>query len=320
MYSPTMRLLTVLELLQSYEEMSGPELARRLEVDVRTVRRYILTLQDMGIPVEAERGPGGAYRLERGRRLPPLLYSDAEAVAITLGLLGIREFHFPVDVAAVEGALAKTERVLPENLLHQVRSLQEAITFNFSRYGSPPPAILDSDFIVTLSSAVHQRQRVYMRYRSFSGEESQRDYDPYGIVFNEGYWYTAGFCHTRQDLRTFRVDRMLALELIDEHFERPADFDVLNHVLTSVAFIPGAQAVEVVLKTSIERAREHIPPIMGTLEESGEDVIFRRTASQLDWIAHVLLGADFPVFVKQPDELRDLLREMAAKALQMAGG
>src|SRR6185436_5479195 len=126
MYSPTTRLLTVLELLQSYKQISGPDIARRLEIDVRTVRRYIVMLQDMGIPVEAERGPYGAYQLQRGHRLPPLLYNDAEAVALTLGLLAIRELQFPVDVVAVEGALAKTERLLPANVFQQVRGLQEA--------------------------------------------------------------------------------------------------------------------------------------------------------------------------------------------------
>ncbi|MBC7813014.1 MAG: HTH domain-containing protein, partial [Burkholderiales bacterium] len=116
MYSPTTRLLTILELLQSYKQMTGSEMARRLGVDVRTVRRYIVMLQDMGIPVEAERGPYGAYQLQRGYKLPPLMFTDAEAVALTLGLISIRGFQFPVDVAAVEGALAKTERVMPERL------------------------------------------------------------------------------------------------------------------------------------------------------------------------------------------------------------
>ncbi|MBC8170137.1 MAG: HTH domain-containing protein, partial [Anaerolineae bacterium] len=94
MYSPTTRLLTVLELLQSYKEMSGSELARRLNINVRTVRRYIVNLQDMGIPIETERGPYGAYQLQRGYKLPPLMYNDAEAIALTLGLLVMREFNF----------------------------------------------------------------------------------------------------------------------------------------------------------------------------------------------------------------------------------
>src|SRR5512134_1990405 len=130
MYSPTTRLLSVLELLQSRKQMSGSEIAQRLEVDPRTVRRYIVMLQDMGIPVEAERGPYGSYQLRRGHRIPPLMFTESEAIALTLGLLAIREFRFPVEVAAVESALAKTERVLPEKLLQQARALQETITFH----------------------------------------------------------------------------------------------------------------------------------------------------------------------------------------------
>src|SRR5256885_15807463 len=113
MYSPTSRLLTILELLQSHQKISGPEMARRLEIDERTVRRYIVMLQDMGIPVEAERGRYGAYQLQRGYKLPPLMFSETEAITLTLSLLAIRESSFPVDVVAVEGVLAKTERVMP---------------------------------------------------------------------------------------------------------------------------------------------------------------------------------------------------------------
>src|SRR5262245_53512581 len=180
MYSPTARLLTVLELLQSYKQISGSEIARRLEVDGRTVRRYIVMLQDMGIPVEAERGPYGTYQLQRGYKLPPLMFTDTEAVALTLGLLAIREYHFPVDTAAVEGALAKTERVIPEKLLYQARALREAITFNIS----PPPVQPQNDFVSILSSAVQGRQRVFVRYVAWNGEETEREFDPYGIVYN----------------------------------------------------------------------------------------------------------------------------------------
>src|SRR5690606_23823765 len=259
MYSPTTRLLTILELLQSYKQMSGAEMARRLEVDGRTIRRYIVMLQDMGIPVEAERGPYGAYQLQRGYKLPPLMFTDAEAVAITLGLIAIREFHFPVDVAAVEGALAKTERVMPENLLQQVRGLQEAITFNVA----PPPVLPQMDYIAMLSSAVQQRRQVHLHYQSWSGEDTERDFDPYGIVFNEGYWYTAGYCHLRQDLRTFRLDRITALQPLQWPFERPEAFDALGYVLDSLALLPGSDQIEVLLETTIERAREIFPPFMG---------------------------------------------------------
>jgi predicted DNA-binding transcriptional regulator YafY len=295
--------------------MSGAELARRLEVDGRTVRRYIVMLQDMGIPVEAERGPYGAYQLRRGYKLPPLMFTEAEAVALTLGLLAMREFRFPVDLAAVEGALAKTERVMPEKLLHQARGLQEAISF----YVTPPPALFENDTVARLSAAVQQGQQVYLRYRAWSGEESERAFDPYGIVFNDGYWYTAGYCHLRQGLRVFRLDRIVALESREQRFERPTDFDSLEYVLNSIAVMPGTRQVEVLLKTSMERAQEVIPPILGTLEPSAQGVMLRRAATQLEWLAHVLVTLDFPVVILQPDELRDLIRQIAAKALQIVG-
>ncbi len=318
MYSPTTRLLTVLELLQSRPQMSGSEIARRLEIDVRTVRRYITTLQDMGIPVEAERGPNGAYHLERGRRLPPLLFTDAEAVALTLGLLAIRELQFPVDVAAVEGAFAKTERVLPENVLRQVRNLQEAIIFNRAPYGFSPPTVLQNNFIVALSTAVQERQRVLLTYRSWLNEESRREFDPYGIVYTEGYWYTAGYCHLRHDLRTFRLDRILMLEAAHDNFDRPEDIDVLELVLDSITTGQGLYTIELVLKTSIEQAQSVSSALVGTLETSEEGIIFRRQASRLDWIAYLLLSLDFPVIIKQPDMLRSMLQEIATKANHLA--
>jgi predicted DNA-binding transcriptional regulator YafY len=313
-YSPTTRLLTVLELLQSRKQISGTEIARRLEINGRTVRRYIVMLQDMGIPVEAERGPYGAYQLQRGYKLPPLMFTDAEAIALTLGLIAMREFRFPVDVAAVEGALAKTERVMPEKLLKQARSLQEAITFNVR----PPPTLLQSDLVATLSSAIQDRKQVFLRYQSWNGEESERAFDAYGIVFNEGYWYTAGYCHLREGLRTFRLDRVTALEPLEDTFERPEDFDSLQHVLDSITSMPGMEQMEVLLQTSLEHAQQIIPSMMGTLEVHEKGVIFRRAASQLEWILPYLMTLDFPVFVLKPTNLQEKLRDMAAKALQMA--
>lgn len=315
MYSPTTRLLTVLELLQSHKQMSGAEIARRLEVDVRTVRRYIVMLQDMGIPVEAERGPHGAYQLRRGYKLPPLMYTDDEAVSLTLGLLAIREFRFPVNVEAIEGALAKTERVMPEKLLTQARALQEAITFHVV----PPPVQAQNEFVTMLSLAVKQRQQLHLRYLSFHGVESERAFDPYGIVFHDGYWYTSGYCHLREDLRTFRIDRILALEPLEKSFERPAEFDALSHVLNSLGSIPGPYKVEILLKTTLEEAQRAVPPMVGSLEETPEGIILRRAVPRLEWMAYFLIGLDFPTVILQPEELRVLVRQIAKRLLHMAG-
>jgi predicted DNA-binding transcriptional regulator YafY len=164
MYSPTTRLLAVLELLQSNKRMSGIEIARRLEINIRTVRRYITNLQDMGIPIEGERGALGAYELQRGHRLPPLLYTEEEAVALALGLITLQAFQFPVDAVALEGALAKTERVVPESVFQRVQSLRNAIIFNPNTYLTQHPPLAQNQFLVALSSACEKQQRVLLSY------------------------------------------------------------------------------------------------------------------------------------------------------------
>src|SRR5262245_5007668 len=132
MYHPTTRVLTVLELLQSHAEMSCVELAARLEVDVRTIRRYITMLQDLGIPVESERGRHGSYHLRPGFKLPPLMFTEDEALGLTLGLLITRRLGISVAPAAVEGALAKVERVMPQSLKERVQAVQNALVVDIS--------------------------------------------------------------------------------------------------------------------------------------------------------------------------------------------
>jgi len=218
-------------------------------------------------------------------------------------------------VASIEGALAKTERVMPERLFNQARGLQEAISF----YVRQPPRLLQNDFISRLSLAVRQGQQVQLRYRAWNGEESERIFDPYGIVFNDGYWYTAGYCHLRHDLRTFRLDRVTELAISDGSFERPNDFDVLGHVLHSITSFSGTEQIEVFLETSLECAQEVFPPILGKLEETDGGVIFRRSASQLEWVAFVLLSVDFPARIIQTQALRDLFNRISTRAAQLAG-
>jgi predicted DNA-binding transcriptional regulator YafY len=230
-----------------------------------------------------------------------------------MGLLAIRQYNFPVEVAAIEGALAKTERVMPEKLFYRARSLQETIVFNIST----PEAVLQNDILTVLSAAIQQRRQVHLRYQAWSGDESERTFDPYGIVFNEGYWYTAGYCHLRQGLRTFRLDRVVSLNVEEQDFEWPNNFDVLGHVLHSVTMFPGTEQVEVLFETTMEHAQQVITPAMGALEPSDNGVIFRRVASQLEGIAHILLSLNFPVHVLKPKGLHDILREMAARALHM---
>lgn len=315
MYSPTMRVLAVLSLLQAHDRIAGAEIARRLEVDVRTVRRYITMLQDMGVPVEAERGPHGAYRLGRGAQMPPLIFTDGEAIALSLGLIAVKRLGLPANAEDVEGALAKTERVLPLPLLQLVRSLRESIVMHAFTFESPVPAV---DTVAMLSVAIRRRTRIHFAYRSFSGDATERDVDPYGIVFLEGVWYTAGYCHLRQDLRTFRLDRMTALDLRETPFVMPDDFDVAAYVGRSIGATPTEEDIRILLRTTLEEAQKVIPSIWGTLEEISSGVLFRPSPIVKHWMPSLLLWLDMPVEIIAPASLRMQLYELSEKAQSIA--
>jgi predicted DNA-binding transcriptional regulator YafY len=286
--------------------MTGAELARELEVDIRTARRYVEALQDLGIPVEAERGRYGAYRLRPGYKLPPLIFAEDEALALTLGLLVARRLGLGGAAPATDRALAKVERVMPTSLRQRVQAVEDSLVLDVGRGGVAP----DSAVVLALSEAVRTGRRVRLRYRTRS-EETRRDLDPYGLVFREGTWYTTGYCHLRRDLRLFRLDRVLAAELRDETFERPPGFDTLGEVRRRLASIPGGWLVEVLLETTLAGASRRVPPTTATLEEAPDGVVLRCFSADLPRMAAFLSGLGFPLTVRQPPELRDALRRHA---------
>ena len=315
MYHPTTRVLAVLELLQSRGRLRGAELAERLEVDGRPVRRYITMLQDLGVPIEAERGRHGAYRLRPGFKLPPLMFSDEEALAIVLGLLAARRLGLAVAGPAVEGALAKVERALPPELRGRVQAVQDTLTLDLPPAEAPPAG----DTVVTFGAGAQQGRRVWLRYRSWSGgADTERVIDPYGLVYRTGRWYAVGFCHLRGDLRVFRLDRVLGAELRDEGFARPPDFDSLAYVLHALATTPGAWVVEVLLETTLAEARRWVSPALATLEEAPGGVVLCCHVGDLDWIARFLAGLPWPLVVRRPTELRETLRGLAARVAALA--
>ena len=159
-YRPTARVLTVLELLQTHGRLTGAALAGRLEVDIRTVRQYVETLRDLGIPVEAERGRYGAYLLRPGYKLPPLIFTEDEALALTLGLLLARRSGLATVAPAVEGALAKIERVLPEAARVRLRAVQETVIFSEGAHQTTPPTAT----LTVLSEAVQASRSVDLHY------------------------------------------------------------------------------------------------------------------------------------------------------------
>jgi predicted DNA-binding transcriptional regulator YafY len=316
MYQPTTRLLTVLELLQARPSLSGAELARRLEVDGRTVRRYVMMLQDVGIPVEATHGRNGGYRLRPGFKLPPLMFTEEEALAVTLGLLAARRLGLTAAAPATEGALAKIQRVLPVGVAERLHALEETTTFS-QRASNPVPAQIGT--LLTLGTAAQYRRRVSLRYRDANGAETERGFDPYGLVFHYGRWYLVGLDHRSGELRTFRVDRVLAAEAGSEGFERPEGFDAAQHLARTLASLPWGYEIEVLLQTTLAEAQSRLPAYSATLAETAAGLVLRTQVDDLRMAAHYLTGLSWRFTVLRPAELRDEVRGLAMRLLEQMG-
>jgi predicted DNA-binding transcriptional regulator YafY len=314
MYHPTTRVLAVLALLQSHGRLTGAEMAQRLEVNIRTLRRYILMLQDLGIPIIAERGRSGSYELTAGYKLPPMMFTNDEALALSIGLLTARHLGLSETVRAIESAQAKLEQVLPQELKERVRALTETITLDLNAIPMESPGKV----LMTMSSAAQRQCRVHMRYRSGSNVETERDFDPYGLAYRQGCWYTVGRCDLRGGLRLFRLDRVVQVDLTDTQFERPAEFDTLNHIVQAVATLPRQFAFEVLLKTDLVTAQHEVFDVMGVLEPDTDGILMRGTADDLDWLARMLSRFTFDFIVRTPEALRDALRRRAESLLLMA--
>jgi predicted DNA-binding transcriptional regulator YafY len=316
--APAIRLLRFLELLQDRPFVTGAELADRLEVDVRTIRRYAVALHELGIPVEGERGPAGGYRLRPGYKLPPLMLTDDEATAVVLGL--VLAHRLGVDNA--DPALAKIRRVLPAALRARVEALQA--TVGFTQGGDPaPPA---SETVLALSDAIRRRRRVAARYTSWRGEESERDLSPYGLVVHAGRWYLAAHDHGRGELRTFRVDRVRDATLGVPTDPPPEGFDAVAYVSRSLASVPWTWEVEVLLETSADEAAKRVPPTLGELAAVEGGVLLRMRVETLDYMARLLADLGRPFVIHRPDELRaavealaDHLREQANRGTPRPG-
>jgi predicted DNA-binding transcriptional regulator YafY len=304
---PTIRVLAMLELLQARRQLSGAELAAGLGVDQRTVRRYALRLADLGIPVTAERGRYGGYRLLPGYRLPPLMLTDDEAAAVVIGLLAAERLGQPV--AGISTALAKIQRVLPTTLGERVAELRQ--TLGFTQYQPKPAVAADTGTVLTLATAASQHQRVRLRYRSHAEQDSERDLDPYGLVLHSGRWYVTGRDGSSGELRTFRVDRVSEALVSGVSFDPPADFDPVRHVTRSPAAVPYAHEIEVVLATTLENAQRRIPPTVATLAETEGGVLLTGRAEHLAGLAAMLAGLGWPFTVRRPAALRDEVRALS---------
>jgi len=249
-----------------------------------------------------------------GFKLPPLMFTEEEALALTLGLKAARRMGLALTAPAVEGALAKVERVLPGSLRTRVQAVEEAVLLHLA----PPRDLPAQALVLTLSTAVQEQRQVLLRHRSAQGEETERRYDPYGLVYRAGRWYAAGYCHLRAAVRVFRLDRIQEATVKEERFLRPAEFDPLTVVLHTLAEQPGTWQVHVVLKTTIEQAEHLFPAGMAALQNTGVGVEARIQVEDLVWMARFLVNLGTPFMVHEPPALRETLLRLAAEVVEGA--
>jgi len=306
---PTTRVLAVLEILQSQPQIGGAELARRVEVDRRTLRRYIAMLEEMGIPITTEHGRYGGYRLVPGYKLPPMMFTDEEAQALSLGLIAARGLGLADAAPAIESVQAKLDRVLPSAPRRTITALRESVALQTG--GSHASA--DARLLRILSASAQERRAASLRYRAADGALTSRDFDVYGLVFRSGRWYVVGLCHLRKGLRTLRLDRVAHAEVTPHAFERPDGFDASAYLDHAMATLPRAIPVEVLLRTDLESARRELTPVLGIAQACAEGVLLRGSADDLEWYARELMRLPFRFEARAPADLRRTLAKIAAQ-------
>lgn len=316
MYDPSMRVLTVLELLQSRETVTGAELARRLEVSPRTVQRYVTRLQDLGIPVEGKRGVGGSYRLKPGFRLPPLMFTGEEALALTLGLQALRHLGLDALTPAAQGASAKLLRTLPHALREGVQALEGAVQLDTS----PWVVSTDAALLSALLRAVRGAQVVSFTYASPQTPPAKRRANIYRVVHQGGRWYAVGWCQLRAGLRSFRLDRMRALEVLAETFTPPDHFDAVAYLRSHLPPAPETHEIDVWLGRPPEDLRGQVSGWFTELsaEEGGTRLRARR--EQLPSFAAFLLGLDCELRIHGPPGLLDAFAALGARCAAVQAG
>ncbi len=316
MTRPTSRVLALLELLQSGGARTASELAARLEVDERTVRRYVDHLRDLDIPIAAGRGRYGGYRLERGHRLPPLMLTNAEATAV---MLGLRDSGAGVgDPLARATAASKIRRTLPETLRMALDPLLQTpgLDDDDATTASPDAAIL-----LTLADAAERRRVVAMTYTDRSERTTDRRVAPYGLALVARRWYVVGpDASDPAEIRVFRLDRIHRARATSDSFAAPATFDAAAAVRRARATAPYRHTAELRARGSVAEVHATFPPDLAVVEPPDAEgwcrVVIR--AESLDWLPRLIARADVPVTVDGPPGLRDAVRDLGRRLIASA--
>jgi predicted DNA-binding transcriptional regulator YafY len=318
MHGTSGRLLKLLSLLQTRRDWPGTELAVRLDVSPRTIRRDIERLRDLGYPVDASTGPSGGYRLHAGTAMPPLLLDDDEAVAIAVGLRTAAGASVTgIEETAIR-ALVKLEQVLPSHLRRRVNALGAA-TATLPASG---PTV-DPETLTAIAGACRDRERLRFAYSARDKTDSTRVVEPHSLVNLGRRWYLVAWDCDRDDWRTFRVDRI----------ERPAPAgarfgpravpggDAAAYVASNLSGAQSRIQARVTLHAPADELIERWPHMRRGLEPAGERTSEYRTSDDsLDWLAMRIgmLGVDFEVH--EPPELVTRMGELAARFARAANG
>lgn len=304
------RLITLIMLLQRHPNQTAAQLAQELGVSVRTIQRYITMLDEMGIPVYAERGPAGGYALVRGYKLPPLIFTPEEAVAIYLGTSLLEQLWGQLYRAAARGALAKLDNLLPDEQRREVAWAQTTLLAVGMSWNDPGQA---QPHLEALHAAIHNRRRVRIHYRSQRQAEAvQRDIDPYTLVHSWGWLYCIGYCHLRQAIRSFRLDRICDLVVLEQTFVEPTDFDLQAYVAADPWF---QRTLRVQLRfgpDSALTALDNRAYWESYQEQPDGAVLVSFAAPDLETAAGIVLRYGFPATIVEPNELRELVRRRAS--------
>ena len=301
------RLITLIFLLQNQPNQKASELAQKLGVSLRTVHRYFGMLDEMGIPVYSERGPYGGFSLMRGYKMPPLVFTLEEAVAVILGTGIVQEMWGDLYREAAQGALAKLENSLPEEQVREVawaRGSLVATGMNRADLKALTPAL------EKLRRAVREYRSVHMKYQSSQiPHPSQRGLDPYALVHRWGWWYVVGFCHVHQEVRTFRVDRISEIALSDRTFSPAPDFNLQIYLKNELSAQP-----QVIARLRFEPAFANILAgnhsyweTVETKTDGSVEVTF--PSPTLEWAASTVLSYGPAVEVLEPPALRLMVVE-----------
>lgn len=314
MYDPSMRVLTVLEILQAKGTATTEELVGRLEVSERTVQRYIARLQDLGVPVTATRGRGAAYSLARGFRMQPLMFNDEEALAVALGLKALQQLGITSLVPAVSGVETKLERTLPDAIWRKVNAINKTLHLNAETW---MPAA-DTAIIGEVAYAIQARLEVVIQYVNRRQEASERMVRPLGLVRDGGSWFMAAYCLMRQGLRLFRVDRIQSVKVTQTPFESAPDFEMQDFLESSFENLPAMWKTEVWVHATFETLNYAMLPARAKIEPEGNGIVIRCSVNHLEEFAAMLLALSCPVEIRAPEELRAAFGAVAQRAFALA--